>query len=227
MVVDLQLRSWDGGVLLLSQIPWYVTVRSCEETQTENWNCVNLTSSKKNKKTNQVTMTNTKQLTTLMKYLTLCLSSVSQNPWHFWAFPAKYSNSATHSNLQNLVSPTPGVGWFLHEMGRYIYIYICSIYIFFLLTYTYIHITGSSYQTLKINQNQDFAISTRFTGSPFLVFFWVQQCDVQKQARIFLTKLSWNGLRIPTQSFRRKTWHDESFTTGESPLLIWFHIAWN
>lgn len=121
MVVDLQLRSWDGGVLLLSQIPWYVTVRSCEETQTENWNCVNLTSSKKNKKTNQVTMTNTKQLTTLMKYLTLCLSSVSQNPWHFWAFPAKYSNSATHSNLQNLVSPTPGVGWFLHEMGRYIY----------------------------------------------------------------------------------------------------------
>ena len=31
----------------------------------------------------------------------------------------------------------------------------------------------------------------------------------------------------PTQSFRRKTRHDESFTTGESPLLIWFHIAWN
>ena len=52
-----------------------------------------------------------------------------------------------------MVSPTPGVGWFLHEMGRYIY----SIYIFFLLTYTYIyiHITyptlkGSSYQSLKI-----------------------------------------------------------------------------
>ena len=50
MVVDLQLTSWDGGVLLQTQILWYVTVRSCEDTQTENWNCVNLTSSKKKQK---------------------------------------------------------------------------------------------------------------------------------------------------------------------------------
>ena len=93
--------------------------------------------------------------------------------------PAKFGFTNTRSGMNS--------SW----NGK-VYIYTVSTSSF-VRKYTYIHITGSSYQTLKINENQDFAISTRFTGSPFLVFFWVQQCDVQKQARIFLTKLSWNG----------------------------------
>ena len=171
-------------------------------------------------------MTNTKQLTTLMKYLTLCLSSVSQNPWHFWAFPAKYSNSATHSNLQNLVSPTPGVGWFLHEMGRYIYIYTVSTSSFYLRIRIYILQDHpiKPWKSMKIRISLFRHVSLVHL---FSCFFGYNNVTYKNKQESFLTKLSWNGLRIPTQSFRRKTWHDESFTTGESPLLIWFHIAWN
>ena len=126
-------------------------------------------------------MTNTKQLTTLMKYLTLCLSSVSQNPWHFWAFPAKYSNSATHSNLQNLVSPTPGVEWFLHEMGRYIYIQ----YLHLLFTYVYVY---TYYRIILSNPENQWKSGFRY----FDTFHWFTFSRVFLGTTMWRTKTSKN-----------------------------------
>lgn len=79
--------------------------------------------------TTQVTMTKTIHNTNEIFYF---MSVSISNPWSFWAFRAKYSNSATHSNLQNEKKTNTRSGMISeNEMGRY------KAIILFLHVYTY------------------------------------------------------------------------------------------
>ena len=157
MVVDLQLTSWVAEetkaagmvVLLQTQILWYVKFEVVKKLKLKTETVSIYHVQKIPKKTNQVTMTNTKQLTTLMKSLPLYVCHQYLKSLTFLSFPGK---------VFELCHPfQPAKFGFLNTRSGMISSWNGKvyIYIFFLLTYTYIHITyptlkWSSYQTLKI-----------------------------------------------------------------------------
>ncbi len=103
--------------------------------------------------------------------------------------------------------PTPGAGWFLQSSwnGK---VYECI--------YMYIHIDTCyiSYRKMIIlscPKNNDFAISIRFTGSPFVVFFVVGNDNVtyKNKCKNLPHKTILKGLlTIHTHTtISKKTWH--------------------
>ena len=121
--------------------------------------------------------------------------------------------------------PTPGAGWFLHEMERYMYAYIYDMHFHIDTCY----ISYLKMIILSCPENHDFAISIRFTGSPFVVFFVVGNDNVtyKNKCKNLPHKTILKGLLIihthttisKNKYIKMITWAIfVSFTTGESPL---------